>query len=174
LKALRGYVKCIDIFSERVAHCFAWLTVILMVGMVYSTISRYVFNRPPLWTYDFVYYCSNVMFMLGTAYVMRIKKNVSIDIFYRKFSLKGQAIVDIVFSMVFLFPLLVALLYFSSIQVPFSWGLKERAVESVIRVPIYPLKTVIPVTCVMLMLQGIAELIRKVVFLATGSELQWK
>ena len=174
LKILRGYVKCVDIFSERVAKGFAWLTVILMLGMVYSTLMRYIFGKPPLWTYDFVYYCANCMFMMGAAYVLRIKGNVSIDLFYQKLSARKQAIADISLSLIFFFPLFIALLYFSMINVPFSWGLREKAVESVIRIPIYPLKTVIPVTCVMLLFQGVAELIRNVFFLATGRKLQWK
>lgn len=174
LKILRCYLKCIDVFTERVAKGFAWLTVILMVGMVYSTLMRYIFNNPPVWTYDFVYYCANGMFMMGAAYVLRIKGNVSIDIFYRKLSSRKQAIADISLSLIFFFPLFFALLYFSLIHVPSSWRLGEKAVESVIRVPIYPLKTVIPVTCLMLLFQGVAELIRNVFFLATGRKLQWK
>ena len=174
LKILRCYVKCVDIFSERVAKGFAWLTVVLMLGSVYSTLMRYIFSKPPAWTYDFVYHCANVMFMMGAAYILRIKANINIDIFSQKFSPRGQAIANISFSLIFFFPLLIALLYFSMIHVPFSWGLREKAVESVIRIPIYPLKTVIPVTCVMLLFQGVAELIRNVFFLATGKELQWK
>jgi len=174
LSILKGYVKCIDIFNERVAKTFAWLTVILMIGMVYSTIMRYLFNKPPLWTYDFVYYCANVMFMMGAAYVLQIKGNVTIDLFFSKFSQKGQAIVDTVLSLILFFPLFIALFYFSMINVPFSWQAGERAVESVIRVPIYPLKTVIPITCVMLILQQIAELIRNGFFIVTGKELRWK
>jgi TRAP-type mannitol/chloroaromatic compound transport system permease small subunit len=174
LKILRGYVKFIGIFSERVAKAFAWLTVILIIGMVYSTLMRYVFNKPPLWTYDSVYYCANVMFMMGAAYVLSIKGNVSIDLFYRKLSPRGRAIADITLSLIFFFPLFSGLFYFSMIEVPFSWGLGQKAVESVIRIPIYPLKTVIPVTCMMLLLQGVAGLICNVVFLATGRELQWK
>jgi len=157
-----------------VAKGFAWLTVILIIGMVYSTLLRYVFNKPPLWTYDFVYYCANVMFMMGAAYVLSIKGNVSIDLFYRKLSPKGQAIADIVLDLIFFFPLFLALFYFSMIQVPFSWKAGERAVESVIRVPIYPLKTVIPLTCLMLLLQGVAELIRSIFLIVTGRKLQCK
>ena len=174
MKALKVYLKYIDLFSEWVAKIFAWLIVVLILGMVYSTIMRYIFNDAPLWTYDSVYYCANVSFMMGAAYVLQIKGNVTIDLFFSKFSQKGQAIVDTVLSLILFFPLFIALFYFSMINVPFSWQVGERAVESVIRVPIYPLKTVIPITCVMLMLQQIAELIRNGVFIVTGKELRWK
>jgi len=174
LKILRCYLKCVDVFSERVAKAFAWLTPILILGMVYSTLMRYLFSKPPLWTYDLVYHCANVMWMMGLAYVMCIKGNVSINVFYRKLPARKQAIADISLSLIFFWPLVFALLYFSLIHVPSSWRLGERAVESVIRIPIYPLKTVILVAWLMLLFQGVAELIRNVFFLATGRKLQWK
>jgi len=166
-------LKYIDIFNEWVAKIFAWLVVVLILSMVYSTIMRYIFNDAPLWTYDSVYYCANVSFMMGAAYVLRIKRNVSIDLFYRMLPERGQAINDMVCSLLFFFPLIFALLYFSMINVPFSWRVGEKAVESVIRVPIYPLKTVIPVAYFLLLLQGIAEFIRNFYLAATRRELEW-
>lgn len=173
MKILRVYLKSVDILSEWVAKGFSWLVIALIIGIVYSTIMRYIFNNAPLWTYDFVYYSANVFFMMGAAYVLRIKRNVSIDLFYQRLPERGQAIVDMVCNLVFFFPLLAALLYFSFINVPFSWKAGERAVESVIRVPIYPLKTVIPVTCFMLAFQGIAQFIRRLYFVVTRRELEW-
>lgn len=176
MKILRRCLKSVDLFSERVAKIFAWLTVILIIGMVYSTILRYIFGKPPLWTYDFVYYSANVCFMMGAAYVLHIKRNVAIDLFYQRLPTRGQAITNIVCSLLFFFPLLLALLYFSMINVPFAWQAGERAVESVIRVPIYPLKTVIPITCLLLLFQGVAEFIRWVHLAISGTEreLEWK
>jgi TRAP-type mannitol/chloroaromatic compound transport system permease small subunit len=60
------------------------------------------------------------------------------------------------------------------VHVPFSWRVGEKAVESVIRAPLYPLKTIIPVVCVMLLFQGSAEFIRSLFVVVTRKELQWK
>ena len=174
LKILRGYLKYVDLFNEWVAKGFGWLIVILVVGMVYSTIMRYVFNEAPLWTYDFAYNLYAAFFMMGAAYTLRLKGHVRVDIFYRMFSPRWQAIIDIFFSLIVFFPLFIALLYFSMVHVPFSWRVGEKAVESVIRAPLYPLKTIIPVVCVMLLFQGSAEFIRSLFVVVTRKELQWK
>jgi len=142
--------------------------------MVYSTVMRYVFNEAPLWTYDFAYNLYAAFFMLGAAYALRLKGHVRVDVFYRLFSPRWQAIIDIFFSLAVFFPLFIALLYFSIEHVPFSWRVGEKAVESVIRAPLYPLKTLIPVVCVMLLFQGVAEFIRSVFVVVTRKELQWK
>lgn len=174
MKILRGYLKYVDICNEWVAKGFAWLVVILILGMVYSTVMRYVFNEAPLWTYDFTYNLYAAFFMMGAAYTLRLKGHVRVDVFYRLLSRRRQAIIDIFFALVVFFPLFIALLYFSIEHVPFSWRIGEKAVESVIRAPLYPIKTVIPVVCVMLLLQGVAEFIRDLFVLVTRRELEWK
>lgn len=174
MKILRGYLKGVDVFNEWAAKGFAWLIVVLVIGMVYSTIMRYVFNEAPLWTYDFTYYLYAAFFMMGAAYTLRLKAHVRVDVLYRMLSPRAQGIVDMFFSLVCFFPLLLALLYFSMNNVPFSWRVGERAVESVIRVPIYPLKTLIPVAALMLLFQGVAEFIRDLFVVVTRRELQWK
>jgi TRAP-type mannitol/chloroaromatic compound transport system permease small subunit len=69
--------------------------------------------------------------------------------------------------------LFIALLYFSFKHVPHSWQVGEKAVESVIRAPLYPVKTLIPVTCLMLLLQGVAELIRDLSTIFSRGKPEW-
>lgn len=174
LKILRGYLKGVDTFNEWAAKGFAWLIVILVVGMAYSAIKRYGFGSAPLWTYDFTYYLYAAFFMMGAAYTFRLKGHVRVDVLYRMLSPRAQGIVDMFFSLVAFFPLMIALLYVSMDSVLFSWRVGERAVESVIRVPIYPLKTLIPVVALMLLFQGVAEFIRDLFLVITRRELKWK
>jgi len=114
-----------------------------------------------------------LFFMMGAAYTLRLKGHVRVDVFYRLASPRRQAIIDIFFALVVFFPLFGALLYFSMIHVPFSWQIGEKAVESVIRFPLYPLKTIIPVVCVMMLFQGVAEFIRDLFRAVTRRELTW-
>ena len=174
MKILRGYLKGVDLFNEWAAKSFAWLVVILVIGMVYSTIMRYGFGSAPLWTFDFTYYLYAAFFMMGAAYTLRLKAHVRVDVFYRMLSPRWRGIVDIFLSLICFFPLFFAVLYFSMDNVSHSWRVGERAVESVIRVPIYPLKTIIPIVCVMMLLQGTAEFIRDLFLVITRRELQWK
>ena len=173
MKILRGYLKYVDIGNEWLAKGFAWVIVFLVIGMVYSTIMRYVFGEAPLWTYDMTYNLYAIFFMMGAAYTLRLKGHVRVDVFYRLASPRWQGIIDLFFALVVFFPLFGALLYFSMIHVPFSWQVGEKAVESVIRFPLYPLKTVIPVVCVMLLFQGVAEFIRDLFRVVTRRELTW-
>lgn len=174
MKIIRGYLKYVDLFNEWVAKSFGWLVVILVIGMTYATVSRYVFGKAPAWVYDFTYIVYAIFFMMGAAYTLRLKGHVRVDVFYRLLSPKAQAIVDIFFTLVAFLPLFLAVFYFSLDRVIFSWQIGEKSLESVLRIPIYPFKTVIPVVCLMLLFQGVAELIRNLSVVITGKELQWK
>lgn len=173
-KIVKSYLKYVDLFNEWVAKGFAWFVLILVIGMTYSTMMRYVFGKAPVWNYDFTYIVYAVFFMMGAAYTLRLKEHVRVDVFYRLLSLKWQAIVDMFFTLVAFFPLFVAIFYFSMDRVIFSWQIGEKSLESVLRIPIYPFKTVIPVVSLMLLLQGLAEFIRNLSVVITGKELQWK
>lgn len=174
MRIIRGYLKCVDLLNEWAGKSFSWLIVVLVVGMTYSTVMRYVFGRMPVWSYDFTYIVYSVFFMMGAAYTLRLKQHVRVDALYRFLSPRGKAIVDIFFTLTVFFPLIAAILIFSVEHVPQSWQMGEKSVESVIRIPIYPLKTVIPVAIFLLGLQAVAEFIRDLSVAITRKELQWK
>ncbi|HEY82069.1 MAG TPA: TRAP transporter small permease subunit [Dehalococcoidia bacterium] len=174
MRIIRGYVKYVDLINEWLAKSFAWLIVALVLGMVYSTLMRYAFHRAPLWTYDFTYMAYAVFFMMGAAYTLRLRGHVRVDVIYRFLSPRGQALLDMFFSLLCFFPLFFMLIYFSMDNVIFSWQVKERAVESILRAPIYPLKTVIPLVSLMLLLQGVAEFIRDLYTVINRGRPEWK
>jgi TRAP-type mannitol/chloroaromatic compound transport system permease small subunit len=81
-----------------------------------------------------------------------------------------KAAIDVFFGLLFFFPILIWLWLHSIEHAMFSWQIKERAVESVLRSIVYPFKTVIPVAILLLLLQGVAEFLRSLFALVRGRE----
>ena len=96
--------------------------------------------------------------------------HVRIDIIYAKFSARTRGILDIFTNLVFFFPFCTIVVYQGIIFAQTSWSIGETSESAALR--ILPLiKTVIPVTFALLLLQGLANFIRSIMLVAKGKEI---
>jgi TRAP-type mannitol/chloroaromatic compound transport system permease small subunit len=85
---------------------------------------------------------------------------VRVDVFYARFSPRGKAMVNLGAFAVFAAPMLIAILHFSGPYVAASWRIGERSAEADGLPLLFVLKTAIPVFCVLLLAQALAEACR--------------
>lgn len=168
---MRRVVKIIDSISEWTGKGISWIVVLLTATLGYEVFMRYFFNAPTQWAYDISYMLGGSFFLVGAAYTLWMKGHVRIDIFYTRFPPRTQALIDVVFMLIFFFPVWIGLLYKLIPYVYISWKFGERSMESYWRPIIYPFKTVVPLGVMLLFLQGIAEFIRRVFMLVKEKEL---
>lgn len=153
-------MKWIDTFTRWTAAVAAWMVPLLILELVYDTVARYLFNAPTEWSYDISYMLYGAIFMLGAAHTLHIDRHVRIETFYGKRSRRGKAMIDGAGYLLFFFPAVGSLLYFSSGFALRSWKLLEVGGESMWQPPIYPFKTILPLAAALLLLQGTAEFLR--------------
>ena len=94
------------------------------------------------------------IFMLGSAHTLNIERHVRIESLYSRLSDRLKAVVDGVFYLVFYFPSMGILFFFGSKFAIQSWRIWERGGESMWQPPIYPFKTILPLSALLLLLQG--------------------
>lgn len=138
----------------------AWLVMPLTLALVYEVVSRYIFNRPTIWAYDMTYMLAGTLFMLGTPIALQQGAHVRLDFVLSSLKPRWQALVDLVLYLVVYFP---AIYIFFTIGYAFaaqSWAQHETMPTSAWSPAIYPLKTVIPVTLFLLLVQGVAEVLK--------------
>jgi len=160
MKAILRVVDVIDAFTKSVGWLVAFLVVPLMAGLVYEVFARYLFLAPTIWAYDVTYMLYGSLFMLGAAYTLLQGGHIRTDIFYRSWPARRQGLVDAVLYLFFYFPGIIFFLVAGWDYAYRSWITAETAAVSPWRPPIYPLKTVIPVTAVLLLVQGISEFLK--------------
>lgn len=163
-------VLSIDRINTAVGKAFAWYILILTFGGVYEVLVRYAFNNPTTWAYDTSYNMYGALFFMAGAYTLARNGHVRADVFYRLLRPRVQATIDLVLYLAFYFPGVTALLYAGFGYAGDSWRYHEVSVFSPYDIPIFPLKTLIPVGAGLLFLQGLAELARCVICLRNG---QW-
>lgn len=163
-----GFIRFADSLSAWFGKAFAWLIVFMAVGTGYEVFVRYVLNAPTVWALDVSFIMYGTLFMMGGAYTLSRRGHVRGDFLYRLWSPRWQARVDLVLYFVFFFPGVLALIVAGWKYAARSWQFGEVSVNSPAGIPIYQFKTVIVVAGVLLLIQGIAEVMRCIHCIRTG------
>jgi TRAP-type mannitol/chloroaromatic compound transport system permease small subunit len=163
------FIRTVDAFSEWSGRLVAWLIFPMVLSLVYEVVARYLFNAPTVWAYDMTYILYGTFFMLGAAFTLKRGGHIRTDMLYARWSVRTRGIVDTICYLVFFFPPLIALLWVGSGFFITSFERGERVVSSPWMPVIYPLKAVIPLTCLLLMLQGLAETARSILAAVRGT-----
>lgn len=158
----------IDTVARWSGNVFAWISVILMLMMVHHVLMRYVFGEPTFWAYDLSYMLYGSMFMLGAAYTLYRQGHIRTDFLYRNWSARTQGILDTLFYVICFFPAMILFFEAGYEYAVRSWTMGERGYMSPWQPPIYHFKSAIPVAIVLLMIQGVSELLKSLYAVARG------
>ena len=166
---MHTYIRFADSLSAWVAKAFAWCVMVMILGVSYEVFVRYLLRAPTVWAFDVSYMMYGTLFMLGGAYTLSRDAHVRADIFFRLMSPRKQAALELVLYFLFFFPGILALIFAGWRYVSRSWRYLEVSTMSPANVPIYQFKTVIIVAGVLLLVQGIAQVMRCVICLRSGA-----
>jgi TRAP-type mannitol/chloroaromatic compound transport system permease small subunit len=165
---VQGVLHTIDGISTWVGKAFAWLMVVLMIVVCVEVFKRYILNAPTAWIFDAENMLYGTCFMLGGAYTLAQNAHVRGDFLYSSMRPRTQAGLDLVLYIVFFIPGIAALIYSGWVFAVESWTINEHSNVTANGPPVWQFKFMIPLAGTMVMLQGIAEIIRCVVCLRTG------
>ncbi len=166
---INRFIYGVDQLSKTVGHAFAWCLMILTLGTSYEVFVRYVLNEPTSWAFDFSYLMYGAMFYMAGAYTLSRGGHVRADMFYRLWQPRTQAMVELVLYIIFFFPGILALVISGWAYGYDSMHIRESSVNSPAGVPIWPLKMLIPFGAGLLLLQGVAEVLRCIICLRANA-----
>jgi TRAP-type mannitol/chloroaromatic compound transport system permease small subunit len=166
---MKKFLFFIDSLSLWTGKCFAWLILILTLGISYEVFVRYVLAAPTTWAFDFSYINYGALFLMAGAYTLSRNGHVRADVMYRFWQPRTQAKMDLVLYIIFFLPAVFAFMYAGVNFAQMSIRFREVSIFSPAGVPVFPLKTLIPITGALLFIQGIAEVIRCILCIKTGA-----
>ena len=169
--ALLSTVRVIDGFSEWSGKTVAWLILPLMFGLTYEGVSRYLFNAPTVWAYDLSYMLYGAFFMLGAHYTLLKGAHIRTDMLWEKFSPRKKGLIDAIAYIFFFFPAMVLLFYASVDEAWHSFQMGELSEQTAWRPALWPFKAVVPLTALLLLIQGVSELLKSLYAARTGELL---
>jgi TRAP-type mannitol/chloroaromatic compound transport system permease small subunit len=171
---LLSTIRVIDRFTDRTGSIIAWLSIPLVASVSYEVVARYIFNAPTIWVYDITYMSYGTIFMLGAAYALHKGAHIRTDFFWEQFSIRKKGLIDTVSYLLFFFPGLLLLFFVSLHEAVYAYNIGEVADQTPWRPILWPYKAVVPLACILLMVQGISELLKSMYMARHGVELEHK
>lgn len=166
-----GIIRTIDRTTEYVGSAVAILLVPVVLANTIEVLMRYFLRQPTMWAADVTVMSYAALFMLGSAYALLRGAHVRTDMLWDKFSERKKGIIDSVAFLLLFLPTMVLLFLLSFDEFLYSWSIDERSTLSFWQPIIWPLRAVIPLTALLLLLQGISELLKSLWAARTGEAL---
>ena len=162
-------LHAVDQISYWSGKAFAWLIVALTFVVSVEVFKRYILNAPTAWIFDFNNMLYGTLFMMCGAYTLAAAGHVRADFIYIYLKPRGQATMDLILYALFFIPGILGLIYAGADYAADSWRIGEHSTVTADGPPVYHFKTVIPVAGALVMLQGLAEIVRCLLCLQTGT-----
>ena len=152
--------------SERLGQLAKWIVLFIIVAIAYDVFMRYALNAPTVWSWATSQMAGACFISLGLAYTYRVRANVRVDVLYQKFSSRGRLIIDIVFTVLFFFPLFFILtkLFWQDSWLAISTGQTDNS--SAWSPLTWPFKTVVAFGFLVFLMQGVGTFLEDVLALA--------
>jgi len=146
---LEKLMKCVDWLNRLIGRSCSFLIVILTVLVVIEVFLRHVMGRPTIWNFEITKMIFGFYFMILGGYTLLKNAHVSVDVVYETLTEKKRAILDLISYVVFFFPFCTVLLVEGTRFATKSW-IDHETSWSVFAPPLYPIKTIIPLSFLLL------------------------
>lgn len=150
-------IQWIDRWSDRIGHLVMLTFIPMILGAVYEVIARYIFNAPTSWSTDVTFMANGTMFMLGGAYALMKGAHVRTDIFWDTFTERTKGRIDLITYVLFFLPTMALIFSISLGDAVRAFEMQERSNAGLWQPVLWPFRAVIPLTALLLFLQGLSE-----------------
>jgi TRAP-type mannitol/chloroaromatic compound transport system permease small subunit len=153
--------RLIDALNERVARIATWLVLLACLVSAGNAFARYLLNMGSNAWLEIQWYLFGAMVMLGAPYTLKVNEHVRVDVFYGRLTTRGQIWVDILGGLLFLLPAAALIGWMSWPMFRESYVIGEMSLNAggLLR---WPIKIFVPLGFLLLFLQGVSEVIKRV------------
>lgn len=164
---IKTYVRWVEALNYRVGRIAMYLLFVIMGILLWSSITKFA-RVPSLWTLEMAQFTLVAYYLLGAPYTFQLGTNVRMDLLYSRLRPRTQALWD-VFTIFALMFYLGVMLYGALESTIYSFETGERN-PTAWRPVLWPIKTIVCVSFVLMMLQSVVHLFRDIAILR-GEEL---
>ena len=159
---MKQFQILIDKLTDNIANGLLYILIALIL-LVFSTVFfRYVFNMSYIIVQEIIMYLHALIFMFGISYALKENSHVKIDVLYNTLNKRIQRVISIAGLVSFILPTALFVIYISIDMVTQSWVIFEGSSEAGGLNLVFILKSLIPISGVLIFLQGISELIKHI------------
>ena len=164
MKLLLQISRAIDALNERIGRLVLWLVLFMVLVSAANASLRYLLNMGSNAWLELQWYLFAVVFLLCSGYTLLHNEHIRIDVVSSRLSQRTRVWIDIFGTVCFLLPMSIGILWLSWPIFVNAWvsGEVSNNAGGLIR---WPARLVIPAGFLLLSLQGVSELIKRIAFL---------
>jgi len=167
-RAIKAYVRCVDAVNRVLGYLVMYLTLVMMGVLLFSSITRYVFNVPFVWIIEMAQFLMAAYYILGGGYSMQLDAHVRMDVLYERWTPKTRAFMDSITAFFLVFYLIIMMRGGISSS---AYSLKYNQTNySAWAPPMAPIKIIMTVGIALMLLQAISTFFKDLAR-ALGREL---
>ncbi len=159
---MTSVIDIIEHFVARVGKCSSWLCFVLIFIISGDVMMRYIWSTSPNWLIELEWHIFSLIFLFGCSYALQKDKHVRVDVFYTKWSQKTKAWVNVIGTVVLLFPWCYIVIKTSSEYAINSFYMQEGSDQPGGLPARYIIKFSIVIGFVLLALQGLASILKNI------------
>jgi len=155
--------RMISRLNARAGEFVAYWSIIAVFVYYYEVVARYVFNSPTNWAHEGMFLMFGMQYLIAGGFCLRENAHVRVDVIYAQLSRRTQAMIDVITS-VFFFIFMVTLLVTGWIFFHDAYQIGEVSFTEW-AIQYWPVKFALPAGAILLLLQGIAQLVKDIAVL---------
>jgi TRAP-type mannitol/chloroaromatic compound transport system permease small subunit len=162
--------RLVDALNEKIGMVANWLVLAACVISAGNALMRYGFSASSNAWLEIQWYLFAGMVMLGAAATLRRNEHVRVDVFYSRYSERARLWLDLLGGILFLLPMAVIIGWLSWPLFMNSYEIGEVSGNAggLLR---WPVKILVPIGFLLLALQGLSEIIKRVAALAGRAQV---
>lgn len=169
---LTSWIDRLEAINKVTGVAVSWLTLGMVIITFLVVVLRYIFDFGSIAMQESIIYMHASVFLLGAAYTLQKNAHVRVDIFYQKLSAKHRAWIDLFGTLFFLTPTMLFIFIISWQYVSESWGVLESSREAGGLPGVYLLKSTILIMTTLMLIQGLANVLRSLQIINTADKTE--
>ena len=168
------YTRFVDRLTSGLGRFISWMALLMVLIGAYNAIARYLgrfigVNLSSNLYLELQWYLFSLIFLLGAGFALKENAHVRVDVIYGRLRTRARATINVIGSVLMLIPFSIFVLWVSWPSIRNSWAVREASPDPG-GLPRYPLKAVIIVAFVLLLAQGVSELLKDLAIVRRGGD----
>lgn len=170
MRFLLGISRAIDALNLGVIKLVIWLVLLCTIVSAGNALVRFTLHNSSNAWLELQWIMFGAIFLLGASYTFMKNGHVRVDIFYGKYPPRVKLWIDLLGTLFFLIPTAVVIFLTSLPWVANSISTREMSPDAG-GLPYWPIKLLIPVAFILLLLQAVSEIIKRLAMLTGHLEI---
>jgi len=159
-RKVRQFSQLVEVATDKVGSTFYPFLLVIMLLTTFEVTMRYVFQNPTFWVWSVNKQLFGLVTLFAGGYALLYGRHIKVEILQTRFGSRlklGSNVLSLVLFVLFLG----VVAWQGYLMAAASFASREQLV-GLFKMPLYPLRMLIPVAALLFLLQGVASfLLRK-------------